>query len=59
MKENTDDGQVKFCFADANRNLKIKFYDKRNVKLDILQSFLAVLDRKPRNPENDKHWGKI
>ena len=32
MKENTDDGQVKFCFADVNRNLKIKFHDNRNLE---------------------------
>ena len=39
MKENRDDGQVKFYLADANRNLKIKFSYKRNVKFDTFQSF--------------------
>ena len=55
MKENTDNGHVKFRFAGANRNLKIKFHDKRNVKIDPFQSFVASLHKKLWNPENYKY----
>ena len=57
MKENIDDGQVKFCFAETNGNLEIKFYGNRNMTFNIFELFLAVLDRKLRNSENDK--GKV
>ena len=53
VKESTD-GQVKFCFENANRNLKTKFYNNRNVKFDTFQLFLAALDKKLGNLENDK-----
>ena len=57
MKENIDDGQVKFCFAETNGNLEIKFYGNRNMTFNTFELFLAVLDRKLRNSENDK--GKV
>ena len=41
LKENRDDGQVKFYLADANRNLKIKLSYNRNVKFDTVWSFLT------------------
>ena len=55
MKESTGDGQVKFCFADANGNLKIKFKTSKNLKLYTFQSFLAALERKIENLEDDEY----
>ena len=51
MRENTDDGQVKFWFPDANEILSIKFYGKRNIKFDTIQPFLAAMER---NLEDNK-----
>lgn len=51
VRENTDDGQVKFWFPDANEILSIKFYGKRNIKFDTIQPSLAAMER---NLEDNK-----
>ena len=37
---------IKFCFADPNGNLKVKFKDNRNIKFDSLESLGNVIERK-------------
>ena len=52
---NNTNGKVKFCFADSLGNLKIKFFDNKNVSYNLLQSFLeALLDKKLGNREIEK-----
>ena len=47
-------GEVKFCFADSHRNLKIKFSDNKNVGYDSFQSFLEALVKELGNRETEQ-----
>ena len=37
---------IKFCFADPNGNLKVKFNDNKNMNFDSLESLRKVIERK-------------
>ena len=37
---------IKFCFADLNGNLKVKFNDNKNMNFDSLESLGNVIERK-------------
>ena len=37
---------IKFCFADPNGNLKVKFNDNKNMNFDSLESLGNVIERK-------------
>ena len=37
---------IRFCFTDPNGNLKVKFYDNKNINFDSLESLGNVIERK-------------
>ena len=37
---------IKFCFADPNGNLKVKFNDNKNMNFDSLESLGNAIERK-------------
>ena len=38
--------EIKFCFADPNDNLKVKFNDNKNINFDSLESLGNVIERR-------------